>query len=122
MTEDARITWLRSQIRGRLESARGLAASLAGGDGAAWAYGHAGDFDYTVYPRARPLPHEAVADTWREDVTMFIAANDPQQVTADCEAQLRLLGKIEAMDDAGYLLPDLATIYRHNPGYRDHWG
>lgn len=117
MTEDERITWLREQIEARRDLAR-----VALADRGEWSVSRNDDFDYTVYPRRPATPGDAVADAWREDMACFIAANDPQQVIADCEMQLRLLGKVEAMDDAEYLLPDLASAYRHKLGHADHWG
>ena len=133
MSEDERVAWLRERITARLEAAKAL------GDRGEWLAVRNDDFDYSVLPRLTAWPDDAMADMWREGVAQFIAANDPQQVIADCEMQLGILGLYELW--AGKLSPQsaypelgaaacvasdalrhVASAYRYRPGYAEHWG
>lgn len=64
-----------------------------------------------------------------------IARHDPQDVIADCDAKLRLVGELTLLrlagiaypgeagsEGAGVMLGVLASAYRHREGYAEHWG
>lgn len=137
MSEDERVAWLREQI-----AARQRLAQSALDDRGEWSVTRNDDFDYTVFPRRPAAPGDAVADAWREDIAKFIAANDPQQVIADCIAQLAVITRCEQVHAAFHdrvngmypdvsrrershaemTVADIAHAYRHKPGYAEHWG
>lgn len=117
------VAWLREQITARLETARALCLGECGH----WVVIRNDDFDWTVFSKrdAGLTGADAVADTWREDVATYLAANDPQQVTEDCEAQLAILDRCAIPVMTGVardVVRYVASAYRHREGYAQHWG
>ena len=78
--EEEPAAWLRAAILERKARAEALAVTV-GASG--WTVRRNDDFDYTVYG---PL-----ADIWREDTAEWMAANDPRDAIARCEAELAIL-------------------------------
>ena len=132
------VEWLREQVRERLSLSLSLTATGRG----EWAIQINGDFDYSIYARVDITAHDAVVDVWREDVACLVAANDPRDTIARCEAELAIL---DAHDRPEHYCPlpvlpsahgqlwtpaegpcwtvrSLASGYRHRPGYAEHWG
>ena len=83
--EEEPVAWLRSAILERKARAEALAVTV-GASG--WTVRRNDDFDYTVYGSD---PDEPLADIWREDTAEWMAANDPQDTIARCEAELAIL-------------------------------
>jgi Family of unknown function (DUF6221) len=134
VSEEAAVAWLRQQIEGAKLAAGALAAYGTG----QWVVTRNGDCDYTVSDRAGISEVMPLADTWREDVAALIAAKDPRDIIADCEAKLALLdlcGRViadgegrEYHDDgwsglavARLSVRHLAFACRHRSGYAEHW-
>lgn len=133
MSDGKAVEWLREQITAALTAARGLAAEGTGH----WDAAKNDDFDWTVHDVSEVLPKSnPVADCWGEATASFIAANDPQDVIARCEAALAILDLYEKQaakefvnameEDRTWILAAvvrlLASGYRHRPGYAEHWG
>lgn len=134
---DAAVAWLREQVQARLDAAKAVGErSWRLEDNRSWPYWNGRNWEFGENASARNNvgtkwviwgPRVTIQSSGDESYFLpdmaHIAANDPQQVIADCEMQLALLGKIAMMDgrDAGHLLPDLASAYRHQPDYAEHW-
>jgi Family of unknown function (DUF6221) len=139
------LAWLREQIEGDESAARGL-ADLGSGH---WIAVKNAGLDWTVHDAlGGMLQAPSMADCWGEAPAQFIAGNDPQDVIARCEAELAILdrhspvtaayGPMERLPCCGACSPDedmtyatswpcgtvldLASGYRHRPGYAEHWG
>jgi hypothetical protein len=97
-SEEEAVAWLRAQIEARKSAAEVLAVALGGN----WLVrlNDDDDFDFTV--RAADIDDEPAADTWRRDAADHIAANDPRDVIARCEAELAILGEHAPADFSAY--------------------
>jgi len=129
------VAWLREAI-GR----RKALAEAAGG--APWEAEGDDPTDDEVYSASTEPDTfgEMVALTrgpYSHENTLHIAANDPRQVIADCETDLGILhlyilwtghdpGAHPALGAAACVASDalrhVASAYRHQPGYAEHWG
>jgi hypothetical protein len=83
--EEGPVAWLRAAILERKARAEALAVTV-GASG--WTVRRNDDFDCTVYGSN---PDEPLADIWREDTAEWMAANDPRDAIARCEAELAIL-------------------------------
>ena len=127
-------SWLREAILERKARAEALAVTVGA---AGWTVRRNDDFDYTVHGSD---PDEPLADIWREDTAEWMAANDPESVIAQCEAELAILDECETAlriartykDGDGMLalvcaktwcdaVRLLAGGYRHWPGRKAQW-
>ena len=150
MSADAAVAWLRQQVQARLEMAR------KADTGESWEadrrYGAAWDVDLkpSLGPVASPGDGRE-ASLGIEDCDDFenprflsamvfhaqhIAANDPRDTVARCEAELGILDlhalwaagptAHPAMGAAACAVSDavrhVARAYRHWEGYAEHWG
>jgi len=134
--EQAGVKWLRQQIKSNL----GLARLAMGAENinAQWMEVSSG-----VLHTGPGTEADCWDGTWPmgdSRLTRFIAAHDPQDVIADCEAKLDILDEHSAVaDDPGhcgrcqnwvYAMPApwpcttlrrLASAYCHRPDYTEHW-
>jgi Family of unknown function (DUF6221) len=134
VNDEKAVAWLREQVQ-----ARKARAQVALNDRGEWSVARNADFDYTVFPRRPTTPGDAVADAWREDIAVFIAANDPRQIIADCEKDLAILERYRAAtEDFTHVTENVwefsrretlegvvelvASGYKYWPGYAEHWG
>ena len=129
------IEWLRRQVQARLATAQ---EAISNGDGA-WHTGCTCDHGCRDYPACEQVEGD--------DITIYnegghdsgqarhIAANDPQDTIARCEAELGILdvydlwaaepGGHPTMNAAACAVSDavrhLASGYKHRDGYTQHW-
>ena len=130
------VAWLRAQVEARKSAAGALAAVLGGH----WLVrlNDDDDFDFTV--RAADIDVEPASDAWRRDAADHIAANDPRDTIARCEAELAILDEHGPDDTFG---PDdlcccacgdrpqvpfpcrtvriLLGAYQHRTGFKAEW-
>lgn len=116
------VAWLREQITARLELARATGPDEAsrtwtGSDNGYEGAGEVSDGhgERVVYDEGAPNTQQA----------LHIAANDPQQVTEDCEAELAILDRCATPVMTGVardVVRYVASAYRHREGYAQHWG
>lgn len=133
MSDEDPVAWLRAQVE-----ARKAAAKLAAREGGTWTQD-----DPVRYPGSiSSLGGQVVYDEGSPDEyqAQHIAANDPRDVIARCEAELAILDEHRAADGAcpgevccitcgDYPQVEypcrtvrlLAGGYRFRPGYREEW-
>lgn len=135
MSTDAAVVWLRSCITARLD----LAKSASGDGGSTW---HTDSEGCCVRNEGGDYITQK-GDIWGDFLARHIAANDPQDTIARCEAELAILDEHHQgpngsvwccvcdpaadMNDSDRWYPcntarSVAGAYRHKPGYADHWG
>lgn len=129
------MAWLRQQIEG--DKAAALAASWQERDGDRWhVWGERSDRAWVIDDQGEEgfiVGEAPAADT--EAIARHVAAHDPQDVIARCEAELAILDECQLLRLVGIAYPGeagpesaekisrlIASGYRHRPGWAEHWG
>jgi hypothetical protein len=127
------VAWLREQVLARRDKAQAAAEASAGG---VWFASSSEDSDQRSvrFTAQSTLDPRRQADYWVADRVdaadaEYIAANDPRDVIARCEAELGILDLYDiwkgwgaASEVAADAVRHLAGGYRHSDGWAEHWG
>jgi uncharacterized protein DUF6221 len=119
--EEGPVAWLRQSIRQRLYLAE---HAIELGNAAEWTELSSGVL-MTVEPDASQDNWDGVHGMGDSSLTRLMAANDPRDTIARCEAELAILDEHALTCPGGgpcRTVRILAYGYRYWPGYGEHWG